>query len=267
MIRFPIALSIVLLLSLPTLAPAGAGELTADQIIARSTANQTVKNSVQTMTMTIVSRKGEQRVRKITSKIKKADGGVTKSYVRFDEPADYEGVQFLTIENPQGEDDQWLFAAGVLNRISGGKRHGSFMGSDFSFEDLSVGSNPDDGTHTLVGEDTIEVGGSSVAVYKVQTVPKPELGSAYTRFIAYIAKGDFMPRSVEFFDKKDELAKRMTLVEVKPEGDLRIPIKTTMENLKRGTRTEIVVENYQVNVPASDLPDEVFTPDFLESEG
>jgi len=268
--RLPLFLSICLLLTGGLVGSVEAGGLTADQIIEKSTSNRTVKNSIQTMTMKIYDSRGNARVRTITSKIKENEDGLARSYVRFDEPADVEGVQFLTVQNAGVEDDQWLYmpAAGMLNRISGSSRRGSFMGSDFSFEDLSIGGNPDDGTHKLLGETTIEVGGTRYAVYKVETIPKAELKSGYQRFVSYISKDDFMPRQIEFYDaKKGALIKRMSLLNVKRDGELLVPLKTTMENIKRGTRTEVLVEDYRVNVPAEELPDSMFTPDYLQSEG
>jgi hypothetical protein len=269
MTRFPNYLLALLLCSLFGSSPAAAADLTVDQIIARSAGNRTVKNSVQTMTMKIFDKRGNSRVRKITSKVKEGEGGLSKSYVRFDEPSEVAGVQFLTIQNKDADDDQWIYmpAGGILNRISGSSRGGSFMGSDFSYEDLSIGSDAGDGTHTLLGEETISVGGESFAVYKVETVPKPEVKSSYTRFISYISKSDFMPRQIDFFDKRGNPIKRMRLMDIKADGDLLIPMKTSMENLKRGTHTEVIVEEYRVNVSADELPDSMFTPDFLQSEG
>jgi len=269
MTRLPKFLLALLFLSSLGLGPVLAADMAVDQIIERSAANRTVKNSVQTMTMKIFDKRGNSRVRKITSKVKEGEGGLSKSYVRFDEPSEFEGVQFLTIQNKDADDDQWLYmpAGGILNRISGSSRGGSFMGSDFSYEDLSIGSDSNDGTHTLLGEVSVSVGGESFEVYKVETVPKPEVKSAYTRFISYISKSDFMPRQVDFFDKRGNQIKRMQLMDIKVDGDLLIPMKTSMENLKRGTRTEVIVGEYRVNVSAEELPDSMFTPDFLQSEG
>ena len=59
----------------------------------------------------------------------------------------------------------------------------------------------------------------------------------------------------------------MQLLNIKADGELLIPMTTTMENLKRKTRTEVIVGEYRVNVPAEELPDSMFTPDFLQSEG
>ena len=42
---------------------------------------------------------------------------------------------------------------------------------------------------------------------------------------------------------------------------------TVMTNLQRGTRTELTVESYRLNVPASEIPDETFTAGFMERGG
>ena len=102
--------------------PALTDDLTAAQIIEKSAENRNVRNSVQTMILRIYGKSGSFRERKIESKIKEGEDGRARSYVRFLEPEDVEGVQFLTIQNPAGEDDQWLFmpaGGGMLTRISG----------------------------------------------------------------------------------------------------------------------------------------------------
>jgi uncharacterized protein len=251
-------------------APASAEELTAEQIVEKSTANRSAKNSIQTMTMKIYDKSGRSRSRTITSKLKEGEDGRTRSYVRFEAPDDVVGVQFLAIQNPGGEDDQWLYmpAGGILNRITGGGKKGYFMGSDFTFEDLGVGASTDEGTHTLLGEETITVGGVTIEAYKVETVPKPELESGYSKLVTWIDKAEFMPRQVEFYDaKKGELTKRMLIEEVRKDGDLLVPIRTVMDNLKRSTKTEIIVEDYRIDVPVEELPDSMFTPEYLQTEG
>jgi len=243
--------------------------LTAQQIIDKSSENRNVRNSIQTMVLKTYDKSGRSRERTIESRVKEGADGKARSHVRFVQPDDVAGVQFLTIQNPGGEDDQWLYmpaGEGMLNRISGSSKKGSFMGTDFRFEDLEVGA-ADEGTHTLLGEESVTVGGVAYACYKLKTVPNADMGSSYTKFVTWVGKDDFVPRQVEFYDKKEELEKRLTLPSVKSEGDVMIPLLTVMENLKRGTKTEIVVSDYKVNVDAADLPDEIFTPDYLQSEG
>ena len=260
-----VAAAILLVTALP--GGVAAADLTAAGIIAQSAARRTVTNSEQTMVMEIFDKMGRSRVRKIVSRVKDS-GGISKSHVEFIEPEDVNGVQFLTVQNPNGKDSQWLYmpASGVLNQISGSSRRGSFMGSDFSFEDLSVGQ-VDDGDHVFQPETTIEVAGKSIPVYVVQSIPKAELKSAYTRILTYIEKDRLMPRKVEFFGKKGKHVKTMTILAVQDKGGVLVPMRTRMENLKRGTHTEVRVEEVQVNLPADKLPDHLFTPESLQSEG
>jgi hypothetical protein len=246
-----------------------AADLTAEQIIQKSSEKRNVRNSVQTMILKTFDKSGRFRERTIESKLKEGEDGRVRSYVRFLEPDDVAGVQFLTIQNPGGEDDQWLYmpaGEGLLNRISGSNRRASFMGTDFRFEDLEVGS-ADEGTHTLLGEEEVTVAGTTYPAYKIETIPNPEMKSSYTKLVTWVSTADFVPRQVEFYDKKGELEKRLTLREVKAVGDVMIPTLTVMENLKRGTRTEIVVSEYRINVDPAELPDEMFTPAFMQGEG
>ena len=258
----------VVSLALLVPSPGSAEELTAEQIIEKSTANRNVKNSVQTMTMKIYGKDGRSRERTITSRLKEGEDGRARSHVHFDAPDDVVGVQFLAIQNPDGEDDQWLYmpAGGVHGRITGSGQKGYFMGTDFTFEDLGVGASADEGTHTLLGTETITVGGATIETWKIETVPKPEMKSGYSKLVTWIDKAGFMPRQVEFYDsRKGELTKRMLIEEVRKDGELLVPIRTVMDNLKRSTKTEIIVEDYKVDVLPEELPDSMFTPEFLQS--
>ena len=249
-------------------APAIAEGPTADEIIKRSSENRTVSNSIQQMTLEVFDKSGNSRVRKITSRVKKGPEDATWNYVYFDEPEDVAGVQFLSVENPKGEDDQWMFmpAIGSANRIAGSSRKGSFMGTDFTYEDMSIGQ-AEDADHTLRESTTITVGGTTFECHVVESIPKPELKSAYTKMVTFVDTTEFMPRQVDLFDKKGEQVKRMTFPNVEKSGDVLVPKLIVMENLKRGTKTHLKVDSYEVNVDPSKLPDEMFTKEYIEGEG
>ena len=264
LLRLALAIIAVSLFSMPAIA----AEPTADEIIRRSSENRSVDNSIQTMTLEIFDKSGRSRVRKITSRVKKSAEGATWSYVFFDEPEDVRGVQFLSLENPKGEDDQWMFmpAIGTANRIAGSSRKGSFMGTDFTYEDMAIGQ-VDDGTHELKGKQTITVGGTAFETHVVESVPKPELKSAYTKIVTFVDTVELMPRQVDLFDKNGEQIKRMTFPSVEKDGDVLVPKIIVMENLKKSTRTELRVDKYKVNVDPAELPDSMFTKEFIEAEG
>ena len=58
----------------------------------------------------------------------------------FDEPRDVKGTAFLIHAHKQEADDQWLYLPALkrVKRISSSNRSGSFMGSEFSYEDLGA---------------------------------------------------------------------------------------------------------------------------------
>lgn len=266
-IRLPLLL-LVLAFTLPPVGLASSTEMTAEQIVARSAQGRAMKDSLQTMTMTTFSKTGSSSARKLTSRIRGAEDGRVWSYVRFVEPEDLAGVEFLSIDDPQGEDEQFLYmpAGGNFNRISGSSKKGAFMGSDLTYEDLSVGSSVSEATHTIESQETIVVAGATLQTWKIKSVPKPDLDSAYSAIVTWIDRSNYAPRQVEFIDTRGELVKRMRIEQVRSEGDVVVPMRTVMENLKRGSRTEIQVEVLRLGVPASELPETILTPEFIAAQ-
>lgn len=259
--RRPYALALALLVAAPA-----AWAASADALVKTSTDRRTVQSSIQTISMEIFDKSGKSRVRKLQTKFKQGADGGTWSIVRFLEPADVAGTAFLSVQRPgqTPEGAMYMPAFGDPQTIEGDKRGGAFMQSDFSYEDFSVG-RPEDATHTLVRAEGITIGGQTLSAQLVESVPKAEAKSSYSKLHTWIDDKDLMPRQVLFFDSKGEAIKRMTLEQVRKEGTAWVPIVTVMESLKKGTKTVIRVEQVRVNVPATELPDAMFTRDALKS--
>ena len=130
------------------------------------------------------------------------------------------------------------------------------MGSDFAYEDLEI-SDASAATHTLISE--------SESVWVIDSIPGND--SSYGRIRAHVSKNDFMIRTVEFYDAKDQALKRLDVTDTATDNGVTIPTKSVMKNLKRGTSTEMNVSNYRLNVPAAEIPDETFTVGYLERNG
>lgn len=90
------------------------------------------------MTMTIEA--GRKRVRTLQYKAMKFDGG-TKYLMIFESPADVRNTALLSLDHDDGnkDDDQWLYLPSLRKstRISTGEKSGSFMGSDFTYSDMT----------------------------------------------------------------------------------------------------------------------------------
>jgi hypothetical protein len=89
--------------------------------------------------MTIV--KGSERlVRQMQVRSIRFDGGI-RSRLLLESPADVRNTGLLTVDYDDAgrDDDQWLYLPSVRRstRISATRRSGAFVGSDFSFSDLS----------------------------------------------------------------------------------------------------------------------------------
>ena len=135
-------LSLVLLLALaaPT-ASADAGESpTAREIMELVDARDTGDNSTQDMEMILIDKNGSKRERKIRA-LGRDVGEDTQSIMFFLSPADVKDTGFLTYDYDADDkdDDQWLYLPALkkTKRIASNDKSGSFMGSDFSYSDMT----------------------------------------------------------------------------------------------------------------------------------
>jgi len=92
-------------------------------------------------------------------------------------------------------------------------------------------------------------------------------GSDWTRMVSRISKADAVLRHVQYYDKKDELARELVVEKVETHDGVPVPMLSVMKDAKRGSSTRMEVEKVQVNVPAEDLPDDMFTAAYLEQNG
>ncbi len=109
------------------------------------------------LTMTLINKSGDQRVRKIKHFTKDL-GDLEKSIMFFLSPADVKNTSFMnwTYDSDQG-DDQWIYLPALkkTKRISSDSKSDYFMGSDFTYDDLGD-RKLDDDTHNLIGEEIID---------------------------------------------------------------------------------------------------------------
>ena len=91
------------------------------------------------MTMVLRDRHGRESVRQMRFKVLEVPEDGDKSLFVFDEPRDVQGTALLTHAHINAQDDQWLYLPALkrVKRINAARRSGSFMGSEFSYEDMS----------------------------------------------------------------------------------------------------------------------------------
>jgi hypothetical protein len=227
---------------------------TAQDIIDQARDANRVDSSIQTLRMVLVSKSGSERVREMEIRARR-DGEVLKSLARFTKPSDVAGTQLLLIDQPDQVDEQLLYMPALkrTNRISGKARKGSFMGSDFSYEDLEF-SDISGATHTLVSEDD--------TTWVIDT--KPAEDSSYGRIRNHVTKADHVSRKVEFFDDEDAPLKVLEVKKTSVDNGITLPVESVMTSIKKGTSTRLEIIENKLGVSLEELPDETFTKEYME---
>ncbi|MBI9074394.1 MAG: outer membrane lipoprotein-sorting protein [Desulfatibacillum sp.] len=97
-------------------------------------------NVISEEEMILIDKRDKQRVRKIKS-FRKDFGEDTHSILFFEEPADVRDTSFLTFDydDESKDDDQWLYLPALkkVKRIASSDKDGAFMGSDFTYGDMT----------------------------------------------------------------------------------------------------------------------------------
>ncbi len=214
--------------------------------------------------MDLITDSGNRRTRVLTM-LRKNDGRNKnqKYFMYFHEPGDVRGTAFLVWKYPDRDSDRWIFipAVNMIRRIAAKDSRSSFVGSDFSYEDVS-GRNVGDDTHTLVREEKL----GDADCYVIQSVPKT--AADYTKKLSWIDKKTFLPLKEEYYDAQNELARVFTADKIElvgaAAGKVGYPtvVKRTMKNVKSGHRTEVTFLDVTYSVG---IDERVFTQQSLES--
>lgn len=97
------------------------------------------QDSLASTEMILKNARGDTSIRQMRIKSLEVASDGDKGLTIFDEPRDVKGTAFLTHSHIEGADDQWLYLPALkrVKRISSRNKSGPFMGSEFSYEDLS----------------------------------------------------------------------------------------------------------------------------------
>ncbi len=236
-----------------------------------STAGDAVKKSQQAflyagpdmkarVLMRLISKDGVVRIRELTM-LRKNTGaaGEQRYYMFFHKPADVRGMTFMVWKYAGKDDDRWLFipAVNMVRRIAASDRRSSFVGSDFSYEDVS-GRDIGDDSHELVREETVS--GRDCLV--VKSVPIDSSGGGFSHRLSWIDKERWLPLKEEYYGADGAVKRAFTADEVKDVSGHWTVMKRTMRNLETGHSTEVVFEKIEYSLG---LEDSLFTERALKN--
>ncbi len=185
-----------------------------------------------------------------TSSVKSWTKGRKLSLVRFVAPAKDAGNASLTIDN-----DVWNFSPKVnkVVKIPPSMMSQSWMGSDFSFDDLAKRDDIiDDYDHTLLGVEKRD----GQEVYHIKSVPKENAPVVWGSEELWIGVNQIIYQH-DFLDQNGKLVKSLQALQVQNMGGKLYATRVRMEKKEEQDEwTEFQASEIRFGVQ---LPDEIFT--------
>ena len=157
--------------------------------------------------MILRNKHGQQSERQIRVKVLEVAEDGDKSLFVFDEPQDVKGTAFLIHAHRDSADDQWLYLPALkrVKRISSSNRSGSFMGSEFAYEDMSPQEVEKFTYRYLRDEPCGEL--TCTVTERIPTDKK----SGYRRQLIWQDRDTLRTWKVEYYDRKDAHLKTLML--------------------------------------------------------
>ena len=217
--------------------------------------------------MVLINDKGQKRERKNTTLIKLQPNGIdSKILVKFSTPTDIKGTSFLQIEHIEGDDDLWIYLPALKKsrRLVASNKKDSFVGSDFSYGDISL-PKVDLYRYTLLRSEAID----QHDCYVIESVPANDAvksNSGYSKKITWVRRDTLLEAKVEYYDISGRLLKTQLTTNhqlVEPNPQRWFALYREMVNHQTGHKTILRFDKIKSGVRA---PDELFTTRYVERE-
>lgn len=176
--------------------------------------------------------------------LQKDYGKEDKVVIHFIGPEYAAGVTLLMEIKPYMDDDRWLYLpeSNFITRVKARDQHSNFMGTDFTYYDLSE-REPDEEDHKLLKIEERE----GRLCYVVETRPKESIGDGYSKKITWVDKERFTKVRIEYFNKAGLFLKRFDPGKWEEIDGIWTARQLVMEDFIRGHKTIIDRNNIRYN--------------------
>lgn len=191
--------------------------------------------------MILIDAAGRESHRTVVKRVIEDGSLPDKTLGVFLEPADVRGTVMLTFEQSYGSDEQWLFLPSLkrTKKINAENKSGSFVGTEFSWEDISTTELTkfhylylrDDGDDWVV---------ERTPVYKF---------SGYAREVTWVNKANYQTVRIDYYDKKGDVLKTQIMGNWQQyAGRYWRPLRLEMTNHVNHKKTVINLTPYRVGI-------------------
>jgi len=202
------------------------------------------------MEMVLRNLQGEESRRRIRIRTLEVPGDGDKILMIFDTPKDVKGTAFLSFSHKVGDDDQWLYLPALkrVKRITSRNKSGSFMGSEFSYEDIAS-QELEKYTYRWIRDEVLD----GEDCFVIERYPVDKENSGYIRQVVWLDKAEYRVRKVDFYDRKDSLLKTLVSSGYHPYKDrFWRPDRMVVTNHQNGKSTELNWTDYKFGTGLSD---------------
>lgn len=241
-----------------------AQELTGHQIMVKEDTREDGEDQTSKGIFHLINKEGLKRIRNTEHMWKDYDGKdgfKEKDIIIFHSPQDIKGTGFLnwSYTDITKDDDQWLYLPAIrkVRRISANDKEDSFVGTDFTFDDMGEREVEED-IHKLVKQQVLE----NKNCYVVENIPK-EKGYIYSKKLVWVMDGEWIVPKIEFYDRKGKFLKDLVVKWQKIQNIWAFQ-ELLMKNSQTGHQTLIEASDIKFN---QGLSDRVFTRRTLIREG
>lgn len=207
------------------------------------------------MVMKVYSKGSDKPIKKLFYMLRKdiLDGGEQMFYTYFMRPSDISKTTFLVHKYIDKDDYRRLYipASDKVLPIAGSRKQDPFMGSDFSYEDVS-GRHFTKDNHKLIGSEN--AGGEDCFV--TESIPKVK-EDKIAKIKAWISKKTSIPMKVDYYNHDGKVYRTYTSSSIQDVQGFPTIMKRVMESPLEGTKTEMLVNpkkvQYNVGLTEADF--------------
>jgi hypothetical protein len=222
----------------------------ADQVARSVQDRDTGRDSRALVRMRLVDRRGRSRERALELTARDGGSGGDRILVRFTYPNDIKGTGFLVWEHPGAEDERFLYlpSLGRVRRISGEETQESFVGTDFTYEDIG-GREFDDYTYRFAEENATwtSADGRPLPAYRLESRRK-DARATFPRVVTVVLKDSFVVVGAEIFNRRDERQKTYAVRRLERVEGIWTVLDSTMADDVSDTSTALVIEKIDYNI-------------------
>jgi hypothetical protein len=182
----------------------------------------------------------------------------SKILVVFSDPQEVRGVALLSLAQQGAPPRQYIYtpAIGRVRNVAPQERSARFIGTDFTYEDISE-RVLDDFSYKLIGDsETME----NHKTFKIEATPADADRSQYKLIYYWVAQDVPVILHAEMYDSQGKEVRTLHATDLKHVNGIWGARHVEMDSVQDGTKTMLTIDEVKFN---TGLDEKLFTPDGL----